>query len=133
LLAVVWELWTQTSRSTDISPYYLLYGSDAILPADIAFWALRIKNFWWGTVSSSSTRGRRSPWGGVLGYLCAHSQVSRRPTEIPWPQCAWMNPCGLLVFVNANRKIHKRMDSAVAFIREYSKVSISTGNANCTN
>ena len=34
----------------------------------------------------------------------------------------------LLVFVNANRKIRKRTDTAVAFTREYSKVSISTGN-----
>ena len=39
----------------------------------------------------------------------------------------------LLVFGNANRKIRKHMDTAVAFTQEYSKVSISMGNAKCTN
>jgi hypothetical protein len=39
----------------------------------------------------------------------------------------------MLVFVNANREIHKRTDTAVAFTLEYSKVSISMGNAKWTN
>jgi hypothetical protein len=38
----------------------------------------------------------------------------------------------LLVFINANRKIRKRTDTDVAFTREYSRVSISTGNVKCT-
>ena len=35
--AVVWGLRTQASRSTSVSPYFLVYGSKAILTADIAF------------------------------------------------------------------------------------------------
>ena len=45
LLAVVWGLHTQASRSTGVSPYFLIYGSEAILPADIAFRAPRVVNY----------------------------------------------------------------------------------------
>ena len=45
LLAVVYGLWTQTSHNTGVSPYYLVYGSEAVLPADIAFRAPRVENF----------------------------------------------------------------------------------------
>ena len=37
LPAVVWGLCTQASRNTSVSPYVLVYGSEAVLPADIAF------------------------------------------------------------------------------------------------
>ena len=37
LPAVVWGLCTQASRSTSVSPYFLVYGSEVILPADVAF------------------------------------------------------------------------------------------------
>ena len=37
LPVVVWRLHTQASRSTGVSPYFLVYGSEAILPVDIAF------------------------------------------------------------------------------------------------
>ena len=45
LPAVVWRLWTRPSRNTGVSPYYLVYGSEAILLADIAFRAPRVENF----------------------------------------------------------------------------------------
>ena len=45
LLAVVWGLRTQASRSTGVSPYFLVYGSEAILPADVAFRAPRVENY----------------------------------------------------------------------------------------
>ena len=45
LPAVVWGLCTQASRSTGVSPYFLVYGSEAILPADIAFRAPRVENY----------------------------------------------------------------------------------------
>jgi hypothetical protein len=44
LPVVVYGLWTQTSRNTGVSPYYLVYGSEAILPANIAFRVLRVEN-----------------------------------------------------------------------------------------
>jgi hypothetical protein len=45
LLAVVWGLWTQSSHNIDVSPYFLVYGLEAVLPADIAFQAPRVKNY----------------------------------------------------------------------------------------
>jgi hypothetical protein len=38
-------------------------------------------------------------------------------------------PCNMLVFINAHREIRKRTDNDVTFNKEYSKVSIFTGNA----
>ena len=37
LPAVVWGLRTQPSRNTGASPYFMVYGAEAVLPADIAF------------------------------------------------------------------------------------------------
>ena len=37
LPAVVWGLRTQASRNISVSLYFLVYGSEVILPADIAF------------------------------------------------------------------------------------------------
>ena len=37
LPAVVWGVHTQASHNTGVSPYFLVYGSKAILPAGIAF------------------------------------------------------------------------------------------------
>ena len=45
LPAVVWGLRTQASRSTSVSPYFLVYGSEAILPVDIAFRAPRVESY----------------------------------------------------------------------------------------
>ena len=37
LPAVVWGLRTQPSRNTGVSPYYMVFSSEAVLPADIAY------------------------------------------------------------------------------------------------
>ena len=42
---MVWGLRTQASRSTGVSPYFMVYGSEAILPADIAFRAPRVEHY----------------------------------------------------------------------------------------
>ena len=42
---MVWGLRTQASRSTGVSPYFLVYGSKAILLADIAFRAPRVEHY----------------------------------------------------------------------------------------
>ena len=46
LPAMVWGLRTQASHSTDVSPYFLVYGSEAILPAEIALRAPRVENYY---------------------------------------------------------------------------------------
>jgi len=45
LSAVVWGLQTQASRNTGVSPYFMVYGSEAVLPSDITFRSSRVKNF----------------------------------------------------------------------------------------
>ena len=42
---VVWRLCTQRSRATGYSPFFIVYGSEAILPMDIAFGAPRTQNY----------------------------------------------------------------------------------------
>ena len=42
---MVLGLCTQASHSTGVSPYFLVYGSEAILPADIAFRAPRVESY----------------------------------------------------------------------------------------
>ena len=37
LPAVVWGLRTQPSRNTGVSPYFMVFGSEDVLPANIAF------------------------------------------------------------------------------------------------
>ena len=45
LPAVVWGLRTHPSRNTGVSPYFMVYGAEAVLPADIAFRSSRVENF----------------------------------------------------------------------------------------
>jgi len=45
LLAVVWGLRTQPSRNTDVSPYFMVYGAEAVLPSDVAFGSPRVEHF----------------------------------------------------------------------------------------
>jgi hypothetical protein len=45
LPAVVWGLRTQPSRNTGASPYFMVYGAEAVLPADIIFRSPRVENF----------------------------------------------------------------------------------------
>jgi hypothetical protein len=45
LPAMVWGLRTQSSRNTGASPYFMVYGAEAVLPADITFRSPRVENF----------------------------------------------------------------------------------------
>ena len=45
LSRVVWDLRTQRSRATGYSPFFMVYGSEVVLPSDIAFGAPRIQNY----------------------------------------------------------------------------------------
>jgi hypothetical protein len=41
---MVWGLGTQPSRNTSVSPYFMVFSSEAVLPADIAFQSPRVEN-----------------------------------------------------------------------------------------
>ena len=45
LPAVVWGLRTQPSRITGVSPYFMVYGAEAVLPSDVAFGSPRVEHF----------------------------------------------------------------------------------------
>jgi hypothetical protein len=45
LPAMVWGLWTQPSRNTGVSPYFMVYGAEAVLPTDIELWSPRVENY----------------------------------------------------------------------------------------
>ena len=42
---MVWGIRTQPSRNTGVSPYFMVFGSEAVLPADVAFRAPRVENY----------------------------------------------------------------------------------------
>jgi hypothetical protein len=42
---VIWGLSTQKSQATGYSPFFLVYGSEAVLPRDIGFGATRIQKY----------------------------------------------------------------------------------------
>ena len=43
--AVLWSLRTTPNRSTGLTPFFLTYGSEAVLPSELDFGALRVKAF----------------------------------------------------------------------------------------
>jgi hypothetical protein len=45
LLAMVWGLRTQPNRNTGVSPYFMVYGAEAVLPADIEFRSPWVENY----------------------------------------------------------------------------------------
>ena len=42
---MVWGLRTQPSRNISVSPYFMVFGSEAVLPANVAFRAPRVENY----------------------------------------------------------------------------------------
>ena len=83
LLAIVWGLRTQASRSTSVIPYFLVYGSEAILPANIAFRAPRVENY----DEEQAAAVRTEDVDRVEEErLRPHSQISRRLAEVLQPQ-----------------------------------------------
>ena len=45
LPAVLWSLRTTLNRSTGLTPFFLTYGSEAVLPSDLDYGAPRVKAF----------------------------------------------------------------------------------------
>jgi hypothetical protein len=45
LPSVLWSLRTTPSRTTGFTPFFLVYGSEAILPTDLEYGFLRLKAY----------------------------------------------------------------------------------------
>jgi len=45
LPAVVWGLRTHPSQNTGVSPYFMVYGAEAVLPTNVAFGSPRVEHF----------------------------------------------------------------------------------------
>jgi len=45
LPAMVWGLRTHASRNTGVSPYFMVYGTEAVFPSDVTFGSPRVENF----------------------------------------------------------------------------------------
>jgi hypothetical protein len=45
LAAAVWGLRTQPSRNISVSPYFMIYGDEAVLPTDIKLGSPRVQRF----------------------------------------------------------------------------------------
>jgi hypothetical protein len=50
---VIWGLQTQVSSATRDSPFFLVYGLEAVLPTDLAFGAPRIQQYEEGTTEET--------------------------------------------------------------------------------
>jgi hypothetical protein len=49
LPAVVWSLRTTQSRSTGFTPFFLVYGAEAVLPTDLEYGSPRVRGYDEGT------------------------------------------------------------------------------------
>jgi hypothetical protein len=49
LPAVVWSLRTTSSRATGFTPFFLVYGAEAILPTDLEYGSPRVRGYDEGT------------------------------------------------------------------------------------
>jgi hypothetical protein len=49
LPAVVWSLRTTPSRATGFTPFFLVYGMEAVLPTDLVYGSPRVKVYDEGT------------------------------------------------------------------------------------
>jgi transposase InsO family protein len=49
LTAVVWSLRTTPSRATGITPFFLVYGAEGILPMDLEYRSLKVRGYDEGT------------------------------------------------------------------------------------
>jgi hypothetical protein len=45
LPAVVWSLRTTPCRATGFTPFFLVYGAEAILPTDLEYWSPRVRGY----------------------------------------------------------------------------------------
>jgi hypothetical protein len=45
LPSMLWSLWTTPNRSTGLTPFFLVYGAEAILPSDVQYDSPRVEAY----------------------------------------------------------------------------------------
>jgi hypothetical protein len=45
LPSILWSLWTTPNRSTGLTPFFLVYGAEAILPSDVQYDSPRVEAY----------------------------------------------------------------------------------------
>ena len=58
LPSVIWSLRTTPSRATGFTPFFLVYGAEAILPTDLEYGSPRLKAY----KSSRTSEPARTRW-----------------------------------------------------------------------
>jgi hypothetical protein len=45
LSSIIWSLKTTPSRATGFTPFFLVYGAEAVLPTDLEYGPLKVKGY----------------------------------------------------------------------------------------
>jgi hypothetical protein len=94
LPSVVWSLRTTPSRATGFTPFFLVYGAEAVLPTDLEYGSLRTRAY--DDESNQASRERLAgPAGRGSGQgLTTLGAVSAVPATLPRPRGPTLRPPG---------------------------------------
>jgi hypothetical protein len=82
LPAVMWSLRTTSSRATGFTPFFLVYGAEAILPTDLEYRSPRVKSYDEGTNQRATGPIGRGPHCGPDAF----SKIPAGSEAVPGPE-----------------------------------------------
>jgi hypothetical protein len=93
LPSVVWSLRTTPSRATGFTPFFLVYGTEAILPTDLEYGSPKARAY--DDQSNRTNREDTGPAGRGSGHgLTTLGAVSAVPATLPRPRGSVPRPPG---------------------------------------
>jgi hypothetical protein len=84
---IVWGLRTQVSSVTGYSPFFLVYGSEAVLPTDVAFGAPRIQYYEEGAAEETRKVNLDNIEEQHVAALMRHTQYEQQLRRFPTATC----------------------------------------------